>query len=96
MKFLAIEKDIPNVDPELIRCLLEAEALAAWDLKMQDTLREIWFTPDHRAVLMLECTNEEDARRVLGRLPLYRENLIGFEIIPLLPYDGFARLFKKE
>jgi muconolactone delta-isomerase len=96
MKFLAIEKDIPGVDPEQMHSRLEAEARATWDLKMQDILREIWFTPDHRAVLMLECADEEDARRALTSLPLYRDGLIGFDVIPLLPYDGFARLFNKE
>ncbi len=92
---LAIEQDIPGADPEMIRSILEAEARAAWDLKMDGTLRNIWFTPDHRAVLMLESAGEEEARESLARLPLYREGLIGFEIIPLMPYDGFERLFDK-
>jgi muconolactone delta-isomerase len=96
MKFLAIEQDIPGVDPESMRPRLKAEARAAWELKMQDILRQIWFTPDHRAVLMLECADEDNARRALSSLPLYQDGLIGFEIIPLLPYDGFARLFNKE
>jgi muconolactone delta-isomerase len=93
MQMLAIEQDIPGADPEAMRSTLEEEARAAWDMKVDGTLREIWFTPDHRAVLMLECAGEEEARETLARLPLYREGLIGFEIIPLLPYDGFARLF---
>jgi muconolactone delta-isomerase len=96
MQLLAIEQDIPGADAEQIRVRLEEEARAAWDLKMNGILREIWFTPDHRAVLMLECAGEEEARETLTRLPLYREGLIGFEIIPLLPYDGFERLFDKS
>ena len=93
MQYLAIEQDIPGADPETMRSNLQAEARAAWDLKVDGVLREIWFTPDHRAVLMLECAGEEEVRKALAHLPLYREGLIGFEVIPLLPYDGFSRIF---
>jgi hypothetical protein len=96
MRILAIEQSIPGVDPDLIRSRLEEEAQAVWGLKMQDIVREIWFSPDHRAVLMLECAGEAEAREALTRLPLFRDTLIGFELTPLLPYDGFDRLFNKN
>jgi hypothetical protein len=35
----------------------------------------------------------DEARSVLDTLPLVREQLIGFELIPLIAYPGFARLF---
>jgi hypothetical protein len=35
----------------------------------------------------------EEAKKILETLPLVKENLIEFEIIPLIPYPGFARLF---
>ncbi len=34
------------------------------------------------------------AQAVLETLPLVREKLIEFELIPLKPYPGFARLFE--
>ena len=51
---------------------------------------------DHEAVLMLECADVDEARSVLDTLPLVREKLIGFELIPLMAYPGFARLFRAK
>ncbi len=34
-----------------------------------------------------------EARAALATLPLVREGLIDFELVPLAPYPGFARLF---
>lgn len=45
------------------------------------------------ALLMLECADIEDAQETLNSLPLVREGLITFEIIPLKPYPSFSRLF---
>ncbi len=57
-------------------------------------IRELYFRADRRAaVLVLECTNAEEALEVLNTLPLVREKLIGVEVIPLTAYPGFARLF---
>lgn len=76
--------------------LLKAEASAVWALSKQDVLRDIWFTPDHRAVFMLECADAAAAHEVLRSLPLYREGLIDFEVTELSPYDGLERLFAEE
>ena len=42
---------------------------------------------------MLECAGIEEAQETLNSLPLVREGLITFEIIPLKPYPSFSRLF---
>jgi hypothetical protein len=34
-----------------------------------------------------------EAAKILDQLPLVREGFISFKLIPLAPYDGFARLF---
>jgi len=43
---------------------------------------------------MLECANAYEARRVLEELPLVKAGLISFDVLPVVPYSGFARLFK--
>jgi hypothetical protein len=35
----------------------------------------------------------EDAKKALDTLPLVKAGLISFELMPLVPYPGFARLF---
>jgi hypothetical protein len=94
MKILAIEKDIPGIKADDYKPHLKAEALQAWQLYKQGSIRELYFTQDYYAVLILECNNESEAREILNSLPLVKEKLIDFNIIPLIPYDGFERLFK--
>lgn len=96
MKILALEKKVPGVnEDQFTDALLEAEATEAWDLNQSGVLREIYFSADkHGAVLVLECDNADEARRTLSALPLVRAGLIDFQIVPLVAYPGFARLFK--
>jgi hypothetical protein len=95
MKILAIEREVPGVsERQFTNELLRAEAAKAWQLYQSTTLREVYFTADtHEAVLVLECSGPDEARLRLDDLPLVRAGLIRFEVLPLVPYPGFARLF---
>jgi hypothetical protein len=42
---------------------------------------------------VLECSDIDEAQRILAELPLVPAELIDFELIPLRAYPGFARLF---
>ena len=95
MKILAVEKELPDVNEEQYAPHLKAEALKAWELYQAGKIRELYFSKDDYAVLILECTDEKEAEDVLSSFPLVKEGLIKFEIIPLLPYPGFSRLFNK-
>jgi muconolactone delta-isomerase len=97
MKILAIEKEKPGTRPESFRPFLKAEAARIWELNRSGVLREFYFEEGrHRAVLILECVDAPDARAVLASLPLVREKLIEFDIMPLSPYTGFERLFENR
>lgn len=98
MKILAIEKDIPGVSAEHFTSdLKRAEAARAWTLYQAGALREIYFRQDQpTAVLVLECQDVNEAQRILASLPLVEAGLIAFEVIPLAPYPGFARLFAEK
>ena len=94
MKFLAMEVEIEGVTPDRCRPHLRAEAERVWELYESGVLREIYFRGDRdAAVLVLECSSGDAAERCLATLPLVREGLIRFEVIPLVPYPGFRRLF---
>ena len=94
MKFVAMEKELPNTTAEAFQPLLKDEARVVWELQQSGELREIYFNADqHTAVLVLECSDMEAARHLLATLPLVQAGLIAFDVIPLVPYDGFARLF---
>ena len=96
MKFLALERPVANVTPATMQPLLKAEARRVWELQKSGVLREIYFTPAHDAVLVLECADERAAMEALNSLPLVRENQIRFEVSCLLPYSGFERLLANE
>jgi muconolactone delta-isomerase len=94
MKILAIEKEFPDTTAEQFQNLLKDEARRVWELQQSGQLREIYFnSKEHTAVLILECPDLDEARRLLSTLPLVRTGLILFDLISLVPYDGFARLF---
>ena len=98
MKILAIEQDMLGVTaddftPELKR----AEAARAWELYQSGVFREIYFRQDSpSAVLILECADVAEADEILNTLPLVKAGLITFDLMPLIPYPGFSRLFGEE
>jgi hypothetical protein len=95
MKILALEQESPGVNAGQFHPHLKAEAQRVWELYQAGVLRELYFRQDQScAVLVLECASLDEARQALGTLPLVREGLIAFELIPLKPYPGFARLFE--
>lgn len=73
---------------------MEAEARKAWELHQEGLIRELYFTDEHCAVLILEARDKEHAREIVDQLPLVQQKLIDFELMALTAYPGFARLFK--
>jgi hypothetical protein len=97
MKILALEQETPGTTPEQFAPHLKAEAAHIWELYISGQIRETYFRADHsEAVLILECANGDEARKLLDSLPLVQAGLIRFEIIPLVSYAGFERLFEKR
>jgi muconolactone delta-isomerase len=96
MKILALERELPGATPERFEPLLKDEARCVWRLQQSGVVREIYFHAEqHTAILVLECANTEEAHQLLADLPMVTAGLIDFDLIPLVPYDGFARLFVK-
>ncbi|MEA4907099.1 MAG: superoxide dismutase [Chloroflexi bacterium] len=96
MKIIAIEHELPGANQEQFQAHAHNEAARVWELYQAGLLRELYFRADQStAVLVLECANVEEARQTLSTLPLVARGLIEFELLPLAPYPGFARLFLK-
>jgi len=97
MQILAIEKEIPNLTAADFKPHAKAEAARVWELYQAGVFRELYFRQDRpEAVLVLECTDVDEANQMLNTLPLVKAGLITFEVIPLRPYSGFGRLFAEE
>jgi len=97
MKILAMEIENEGIKPEQFALHSKAEAMRVWELYQSGIIRELYFREDRsEAVLVLECNDAGEAREILGSLPLVKAGLIRFEVIPLIPYPGFARLFGEK
>jgi len=62
--------------------------------KEVDGITKEQIRPFLKAEAQRACTNENEARNILDTLPLVKEKLITFDLLPLVPYDGLARLFE--
>ena len=92
MKILAIEKELKTIDWANESQILIEEAKSAYKLMLSGHLREIYFTENKNAVLILECEDKIVAKQILDTLPLVKKGKIDFVIMELLPYTGFTRL----
>ena len=94
MRILALEREKPNTSADEFKPLLDEEAKKVWELYQEQIIREMYFRADRTlAVLILECRDIEEAKYRLSELPLVLAGLIDFDLIPLIPYPGFSRLF---
>jgi len=94
MKILALERELSPKATPTPASLLRSEAARVWELHQSGIIREVYFRADRSAaVLILETAGVEEAHLALGTLPLVAGGIIEFELIPLAPYPGFARLF---
>lgn len=94
MRILAIEKELPGKTAADFSTHAKGEAQQVWKLILEEKIREIYFRRDQdSAVVLLECQDLNEAVSILDTLPMVKNNLIQFELIPLRPYPGLERLF---
>lgn len=94
MRIIAIEVEKPELSKRDFVPHLRDEAKEGWKLYKESFIREMYFRDDKpQVVLILEAKNIEEAKEKLSTLPLVKQGLITFELIPLRPYHGFERLF---
>ncbi len=95
MKVLALEIEKQGTASKNFSPFLKEEAAKVWELQQKDSIREIYFNAaTHCAVIILETSSQSSAEGILEQIPLVREGLITFDLIPLVPYNGYARLFE--
>jgi muconolactone delta-isomerase len=70
---------------------LPAETEAVRSLYSEGSLRQIWLRDDAQgACFLLAADSLEDAEATVATLPMARQDLSEFRIIPLRPYRGFG------
>ena len=96
MKILVMPKPIEGVSREELLQHSAAEIQAVWQLYAQGVCREFYTRANEagRVVLMFESESVETAKEALAMLPFVQLHLIDFDLIPLAPFTGLARLFQ--
>ena len=94
MKILAIENEIEGVEWKGLENLLKEEAQHVYKLYLSNSLREIYFTENKNAILMLETEDKKTAIKLLDTLPLVKSGKIKFEVMELRPYTGYERIMR--
>lgn len=94
MKVLVLPKPIEGVAREEMLQHADAEIQAVWGLYAKGIVREFYSRANEpaRVVLLLESESAEAAQNALATLPFARLHLIDFDVIPLAPFAGLARL----
>ncbi|MFA5819706.1 MAG: hypothetical protein WC854_10575 [Bacteroidales bacterium] len=91
---LVITHDKPNVNWKEQKQLLKQEAKVLWDLQKKGIIRSIWFTKITReAILIIEAEDTIRTKEIIDTFPLVKEGLITYDIVELVAYDGYERLF---
>jgi muconolactone delta-isomerase len=96
MKILVLPKPIEGVSREQLLQHAAEEIQAVWQLYAQGICREFYTRANEpgRVVMMFESETVEATNEALAALPFARLHLIDFDVIPLAPFTGLARLFQ--
>ncbi|HLP11834.1 MAG TPA: hypothetical protein VK177_07885 [Flavobacteriales bacterium] len=94
MKILAIENEVEGIKWDTMEKVLSDEAKHVYDLYLSGSLREIYFTENKNAVLILETADKHAAIKLLDTLPLVKSGAIQFNVMELRPYTGYDRILK--
>jgi len=95
MKLLAIEQETSSVNWDNESEVLINESYQVYHLFQEGIIRDIYFTENENAVIILECASKEEAVKLLSTLPLVKAGFITFEVMELRPYTGFDRIIQK-
>src|SRR5258707_2492590 len=96
MEILVLPRPIEGVPREELLQHAAEEIQAVWELYEQGICREFYTRANEpgRVVMMFESASVEAANEVLATLPFAKLHLIDFDLIPLAPFSGLARLFQ--
>ena len=95
MKVVVVATRKADAKPEEFAPYLSEEANHALRMYRDEIVREIYNRTDGKgAIVVLECKDEEEAKRLVGELPLAKVGLLSFEIYGTKPYRGIVANIK--
>jgi hypothetical protein len=94
VKALVLVKVADGRSPAELKPHALAENQAIWRLYLEGTVRDMHLRGDMvGAAFTLEVADTDEARRIVGALPMVEAGLLAAEIIPLGPFRPLENLF---
>ncbi|MGH7706727.1 MAG: muconolactone Delta-isomerase family protein [Candidatus Dormibacteria bacterium] len=92
MQFLLLaRRRTESFTPEQFDAVLEAEANEVRRLYTSGEFRAAWSRTDVLgAVVLIEAADLAAAEKIVAALPLAQKGMLDAQVLPLLPYRGFA------
>ena len=96
MRYLVVvTRKVDKFSPDQFQPFLEPEAERARKLHAEGVFRSIWTYADEQgkpkgAVLEMESDGPEEIHQILNTLPMAAAGMIEWQLLPILPYRGFA------
>ncbi len=97
MQVLAIDKVLEGVTDNMLFPHLPSELAATVNLYLKEKIRTFYFRKDRPGVVfLLETESLDEAKELLGTLPMVKENLLAFDLIPIGPLAPLGMLFPQK
>jgi muconolactone delta-isomerase len=94
MQYLVIMRMKPDVNKDELTPLYRPEAAKAWEMLASGVLRSIHFIKGPAgAVLLFEADGQSQVEAQVAQLPLVEAGAATVEVLPLVPFTGWALLF---
>jgi muconolactone delta-isomerase len=94
MQFLVVLRLKPDADKARLMALARPEAARAWEMVAAGVVRSIHFIKGPAgAVLLFEADDQSQVEAQVAQLPLVEAGMVTVEILPLVPFTGWALLF---
>jgi Muconolactone delta-isomerase len=96
MQFLMIARANPATPIEKILPYVKPEAAKSWEFYAAGMLRSMHYIADMSGVVFIwEAESLEAVNAAIDQLPMKRDNILDFTVLPLMPYTGLSDLFAK-
>jgi len=94
MKVFAIASKSSNVAIEEVRKRLPNEVPATLKLYLEGKIEQFWFRENMGPIFLMNVDTLDEARGILGSLPLVTEGLMTYEYMPVTPLSPLRTLIQ--
>ena len=96
MKVFAIASIPSTVSVDEVRKRLPDEVPATLKLYLDGKIEQFWFREGMGPIFLLNVATVDEAKAILGSLPLVAENLMTYEYLPVTTLSPLGMLLKKK